>query len=423
MLMFGAPICHVGSAPYPYTPHLLEFDRRVNRGPVPVWLQVVSSPLVQQEWARELEDHPDRDFRDYILAGITRGFRIGFNYSNCSCRPATSNMRSANENAEVVQAYLDKELVLGRIVGPVTPDRTPRGTQLSPFGVIPKTSQPGKWRLIVDLSSPEGKSVNGGIEPELCSLQYLRLDDVVERIASAGQGVLLAKMDIESAYRMVPVHPGDRPLLGMQWKGEVFFDTRLPFGLRSAPKIFSAVADALQWSFQRRGVTWVEHYLDDFITMGAPNSEECRSNLDRMLSVCRQLGVPVAQEKCAGPTAVMVFLGFELDSNRMVVRLPEEKLRRTLAMVQEWMGKKACKKRELESLLGHLQHAATVVRPGRTFVRRLIELLSTVQTRDRWIRLNASTRSDLMWWLLFMEGWEWSLHDAKTCNAGDPLGN
>ena len=89
----------------------------------------------------------------------------------------------------------------------------------------------------------------------------------------------------------------------------------------------------------------------------------------------------------------------------MVVRLPEEKLRHTLAMVQEWMGKKACRKRELESLLGHLQHAATVVRPGRTFVRRLIELLSTVQTRDRWIRLNASTRSDLMWWLLFTEGW------------------
>ena len=277
MLMFGAPICHVGSAPYPYTQHLLEFDRRVNRGPVPVWLQAVSSPLVQQEWAKELEDHPDRDFRDYILAGTTRGFRIGFNYSNCLCRPATSNVRSANENAGVVQAYLDKELALGRIVGPVTPDRTPRGTQLSPFGVIPKPSQPGKWRLIVDLSSPEGKSVNGGIEPELCSLQYLRLDDVVERIASVGQGALLAKMDIESAYRMVPVHPGDRPLLGMQWKGEIFFDTRLPFGLRSAPKIFSVVADALQWSFQRGGVTWVEHYLDDFITMGHPTVKSTAS--------------------------------------------------------------------------------------------------------------------------------------------------
>ena len=113
---------------------------------------------------------------------------MGFNYSHYTCQPAASNMRSANENTGVVQAYLVKELALGRIVGPVTPDRTPRGTQLSPFGVIPKSSQPGKWRLIVDLSSAEGKSINGEIEPKLCFLQYLRLDDVVEQIASVGQG-------------------------------------------------------------------------------------------------------------------------------------------------------------------------------------------------------------------------------------------
>ena len=403
--MPGVSACLVGSTTYPYTSHLLELERRVNRAPIPVWLQTVSSPLVQQEWARDLADHPDHVFRDYILAGITHGFRIGFDYRRYTCRPASSNMRSATDNAEVVQAYLDKEVALRRIVGPIHPSLAPEGTQLSPFGVIPKSNQPGKWRLIVDLSSPEGNSVNGGIEPELCSLQYLRVDEVVDRIARVGRGALLAKMDIESAYRMVPVRPGDRPLLGMQWKGEIFFDTRLPFGLRSAPKIFSAVADALQWAFQRNGVTWVAHYLDDFITMGTPGSQECHINLDRMLSVCRRLGVPVALAKCAGPAWVLVFLGFELDTNLMVVRLPEEKLQRTLSMVREWMGKRACRKKELESLLGHLQHAATVVRPGRTFVRRLIELLSTAQTRDRWIRLNASTRSDLTWWLLFMEGW------------------
>ena len=168
----------------------------------------------------------------------------------------------------MVQAYLDKEVALGRVVGPLPLDSIPKGTQISPFGVIPK-SQPGKWRLIVDLSSPGGMSVNDGIEPELCSLQYLRVDEVVRRIVTMGRGTLMAKMDIESAYRMVPVHPSDRLMLGMQWKGGVFFDTRLPFGLRSAPKIFMAVADALQWIFQESGVSWVAHYLDDFVTMGA----------------------------------------------------------------------------------------------------------------------------------------------------------
>ena len=142
---------------------------------------------------------------------------------------------------------------MGRIIGPVPPGYVPVGTQWSPFGVIPKSGQPGKWRLIVDLSSPEGASVNAGIEPELCSLRYLHLDQVVQEVRKLGRGAQMAKMDIKSAYRMVPVHPGDRPLLAVQWAGQTFFDTRLPFGLRSAPKIFSAVADALQWMFTRQG--------------------------------------------------------------------------------------------------------------------------------------------------------------------------
>ena len=94
----------------------------------------------------------------------------------------------------------------------------------------------------MDLSSPHGESVNDGIEAELCTLEYLRLDEVTNRIAKSGRGTMLAKMDIASAYRMVPVHPEDRPLLVIQWAGQLYFDTRLPFGLRSAPNIFTTVA-------------------------------------------------------------------------------------------------------------------------------------------------------------------------------------
>ena len=58
---------------------------------------------------------------------------------------------------------------------------------------------------------------------------------------------LLAKLDIESAYWIIPVHPDDRPLLGMVWKGSLYVDTALPFGLRSSPKLFNALADGLSW--------------------------------------------------------------------------------------------------------------------------------------------------------------------------------
>ena len=88
---------------------------------------------------------------------------------------------------------------LGRILGPVPPEKVPVGTQLTPVGVIPKSSQLGKWRLIVDLSSPDTKSVNAGIEPELCSLQYLWLDEVIAEVSRIGRGAQVAKLDIESA--------------------------------------------------------------------------------------------------------------------------------------------------------------------------------------------------------------------------------
>ena len=124
-----------------------------------------------------------------------------------------------------------------------------------------------------------------------------------------------------------------------------------------------------------------------------------------MLSSCRRLGVPVAPAKCEGPATELVFLGFELDTVNMVVRLPQAKLQRILALVREWVDKKGCRKRELQSLLGHLQHAAIIVRPGRTFVRRLIELVSAFQKSTHCIRINESTRSDIVWWQVFMESW------------------
>ena len=314
-------------------------------------------------------------------------------------------MRSALDNAAVVTQYLKEEVGLGRVIWPISPGQVPASTQLSPIGVIPKSSQPGKWRLIVDLSSPHGRSVNDAIEPELCSLEYLRLDEVVGLIATSGRGTQLAKMDIASAYRMVAVHPDDKSLLAMQWAGQINFDTRLLFGLRSAPKIFTAVADALQWVLLKQGVSWVAHYLDDYITMGPPEADTYAKNLDIMLATCTRLGVPTAPGKCEGPATSLVFLGFELDTQAMEVRLPQQKLQRTLHLVRDWLQRRACKKHDLECLLGHLQHAVTVVRPGRTFVQRLIELLSAFRSRDHWIRLGCTVRSDLQWWSCFMEGW------------------
>ena len=153
------------------------------------------------------------------------------------------------------------------------------------------------------------------------------------------------------------------------------------------------------------GVSWVAHYLDDYITLGPPGADTCAANLEAMLATCARLGVPTAPGKFEAPTSSLVFLGFELDTEVMEVRLPPQKLRRILDLVEDWLHKRACKKHDLECLLGHLQHAAIVVRPGRTLVRRLLELLAAFRNRDHWIRLGCAVHSDQQWWSCFMEGW------------------
>lgn len=152
-------------------------------------------------------------------------------------------MLSVKEHPHVVEAYIRAEVEPMCIVEVGTLQmRQELGIHCSPFGVIPKKH---RWRLIPDLSSPEGCSVNDSISKELASLSYISIDNVVAPI-EAGQGSMLAKMDIEQVYRNIPVHPEDRFFLIIQWEGKAFLDTVHPFGFSSAPLLFSAVADALQ---------------------------------------------------------------------------------------------------------------------------------------------------------------------------------
>ena len=136
---------------------------------------------------------------------------------------------------------------LGRMLGPFTPSNQLSSIQINRFGVIPKGHNTGKFRLTTDLSFPPGHSVNDGVDRDLCSLVYTTVDEVATQAALLWKGVLLAKVDIEAAYRLIPVHPQDWVLQGVQWKSMLYVDPMLPFGLRSAPKIFNAVAEALQW--------------------------------------------------------------------------------------------------------------------------------------------------------------------------------
>ena len=407
---------------YTYTQDLLALEEK--RPSIPPLLPLIgnsiTSPLIVHNWSSALENHPDREFVHYILQGLTHGFHIGFD-REVKCRSAKNNMRSALENPYPVDEYLAEELQAGRIVGPLNPNQLD-GAQVSRFGVIPKTGQPNKWRLIVDLSSPREHSVNDGIVKNLCSLKYASVEDAVQRIWSMGRGTLLAKIDIEHAYRNVPVHTEDRLLLVMQWREKFYMDTVLPFGLRSAPKIFSAVADALEWILLQAGVTFIIHYLDDYLTMGKEHTKECENNLALIQQICAWLGFPLKAEKMEGPTEILIFLGILIDTLRMELRLPQEKLAELKSLIAQWKYKQASTKRQLLSFIGKLAHAAKIVKPGRTFLRRMLDVAHSVNDLNHYVKLKSDFKSDLAWWECFLEHWNGlsmmeSLHHKQAPSA------
>uniref|UniRef100_A0A1X7V5R5 Reverse transcriptase domain-containing protein n=1 Tax=Amphimedon queenslandica TaxID=400682 RepID=A0A1X7V5R5_AMPQE len=110
------------------------------------------------------------------------------------------------------RGYLQQELAAGRMLGPLPasiPDCHP--VHVNRVGVVPKGHIPGQWRMIMN---PVGLSVNDGVDSALCLLEYMSVNRVAEVIADLGVSTLRAKIDIKSAYRMIPGHPADRPLLG-----------------------------------------------------------------------------------------------------------------------------------------------------------------------------------------------------------------
>ena len=197
----------------------------------------------------------------YILQGLADGFHTGFDRQSTKLRQAKGNMSSTKLNPSALDLYTvcgDRKAE-GSLIGPISEDLN-KHCQLSPTGLIPKSTR--CWHLIVDLSSPSNGSVNDGIDPAWCSMHCEHYPD------TGHKGTQLSKLDLKNAYRMVPVHPDDQPLLGIWWCGAVYLDAALPLGTKN---IFSGSRCRV---IQTKGI---RHHLDNFLFLSPPGSPQASS--------------------------------------------------------------------------------------------------------------------------------------------------
>lgn len=338
--------------------------------------------------------------RQILAEGFSQGFKLG--YSGPRCPRESECLRSALNNVEATWNKLNKEISLGRIAGPF--DLPPLSTlQCSPIGLIPK-QQPGEWRLITHLSYPPGRSINDGIPHEICSVNYLKFDKAVEMVQRLGKGALIAKSDLKSAFRLLPVYPGDFDLLGFKFQNKYFVDKCLPMGASISCYLFECFSTFLE--FRLKQITKSDdicHYLDDYLFAGKANSTDCHDLLQSFQNMCHEGGVPYALEKTEGPGTSLKFLGLELDTELQLVRVPQDKVVALCGMLQKAKAADSLTVKEIKSLLGSLNFVCRAVRPGRAFMRRLIDLTSGQCNNQSYVRIGVGAKKDIDMWLQFLE--------------------
>ncbi|CAC5422083.1 unnamed protein product [Mytilus coruscus] len=168
------------------------------------------------------------------------GWPLGFDrkFEEFGNNKIAKNHSGARDFAKDIDKYIKKEVGYGAVLGPFASNPFKDHLVISPLNSMPKANSEER-RVIMDLSFPKGKSVNDGIDKNVClgkhvELHYPNVDNFIEIIKEKGEFCKIFKRDLRRAYRQIPVDPKDYNLIGFFWKGHYFVDRVLPMGLKSS---------------------------------------------------------------------------------------------------------------------------------------------------------------------------------------------
>jgi hypothetical protein len=361
------------------------------------------------EWERQLK-HSNYEHKeiilDYLINGADIGLIPGTHFSSIRlCRNLISAQGTDNRNKLLDEMI--EEVRLGRRAGPFS--KPPFDNfQCSPIGTVPK-KRSTKLRTIHHLSYPRNNSnssINSQIQDYEC--EYLRFDQVVDRIRELGPTCLLSKFDIKNAFKYIRVRKDQQSCLGMFFtidrKRWFFYERVVPFGLKSAPAIFELFATAINHFLTYAGVKDIRHYLDDFIAISLPETAETDYQLT--IDMFKKLNVDLSFDKVVKTASSVEFLGINIDCKLMQISLPEDKLISYRNVLQQWRYKHWATRTELQSLIGKLVHASKVIRNGNTFYQSLLQLLRNHSDIDYGlIKITDGALLDINWWYKYILDW------------------
>ena len=222
-------------------------------------------------------------------------------------------------------------------------------------------------------------------------------------------GDWLAKVDLKDAYFSIPIHPDHRKYLRFPLGERVYQFTCLPFGLASAPWVFTKTLRPIAALARELGLR-VVFYIDDILLM-AESKEKLRDQAAGLVYLLQCLGFTINTEKTTlSPTQSLVFLGFTVNTTSMELSLPPEKLKKIRAEARKLLGAEPIPARSLARLVGKMNATTEVIPPAPLFFRHLQMDLSAAlraaeQDYETEVRLSPGSREELTWWDTHMVRW------------------
>ena len=368
----------------------------------------VTTPFKPKAWAYRLAAtrYPFPAAAVTLVACLNLGVDLGFQGDRSRIQIGP-NLVSSLEHPKAITDNIKAEIANGRRKGPFKSVPLP-AFYSNPLGIVFKKGK-DKPRVVHHLSWPRTDaktSVNASILDFEVKLDAF--DQALNKVKEIGKGCYMSKIDIEAAYRCIPVQPADWPLLGLEWEGNYYFDIVMQFGITSATAIFEWYSSAAQYIAERScAIEHMVHYVDDFMLLNA-RLAPAKFQLERVVQLFDELGIPISLKKLEGPATSMIFLGILFDTASMTIRLDDEKLESMHEELALWTERTSASREELQSIIGILSFAAKVVPTGRTFLRRMIDHLKSLpssSTNTQQHPLSVAFHRDLNWWRQFLSAW------------------
>ena len=294
----------------------------------------------------------------YLCEGFREGFSLKYQGNLKTVQREAPNLKLRVGTHVELWNKVMKEVQLGRYVGPFEKPPFDNYVQ-SPIGLVPK-DKGLKTRLIFHSSYPKnGESVNSGIPKEFCTVKYPDFEEAIRMCINEGVGCSLAKSDMSSAFRHVPLKKDRWFLLVMKAthpiskKTYYFVDKCLPFGSSISCAIFQDISNAIAYLVHVRVKKVNVNYLDDYLFATALK-RECDRQVQVFLDICRAINFPVALEKTFWGTTILVFLGLLLDTEKQLVCIPADKIAKALEIIHWFLDNKKATVLQFQKLTGNL---------------------------------------------------------------------